>query len=132
PTTRGETSHAPSPPLRTMAAAPLRSELQQNEPIRLMPNRGSRGHGPDPVVQSVPAAAAAPTLGTGFDGVGQGFTGPQGSFSVTGAPPDTNAAVGSTQLVEIVNTAFAVFSKSGTVLFGPAATHTLWSGFGGS
>jgi hypothetical protein len=51
---------------------------------------------------------------------------------VTGAPPDTNAAVGSTQVVEIVNTAFAVFSKTGTVLFGPAATNTLWSNFGGS
>jgi hypothetical protein len=51
---------------------------------------------------------------------------------VTGAPPDTNAAVGSTQVVEIVNTAFAVFSKTGTVLYGPAATNTLWAGFGGS
>jgi hypothetical protein len=133
PTIRVETFHDHSAPLRTMAAATMRSELQQNEPIRLMPNRARRGaHAPDPVVQSTPGAASAPTLGTGFDGIGQGFSGPQGSFSVTGAPPDTNAAVGSTQVVELVNTAFAVFNKSGTALFGPAATNTLWSGFGGS
>jgi hypothetical protein len=130
-TIRVETFHDHSAPLRTMAPAPLRAELQENEPIRLMPNRGN-GNRHDPVVQSAPGTAAAPTLGTGFDGIGQGFTGPSGTFSVTGAPPDTNAAVGSTQVVEIVNTAFAVFSKTGTVLFGPAATNTLWSGFGGS
>ena len=130
-TIRVETFHDHSAPLLTMAPASLRSELQENEPIHLMPNRGN-GNRRDPVVQSSPGAASAPTLGTGFDGIGQGFTGPAGTFSVTGAPPDTNAAVGSTQVVEIVNTAFAVFSKSGTVLFGPAATNTLWSGFGGS
>jgi hypothetical protein len=30
-----------------------------------------------------------------------------------------------------VNTSFAVFDKTGKVLLGPAATRTLWSGFGG-
>jgi hypothetical protein len=130
-TIRTETFHDHSAPLASMAPAQLRSELQENEPIRQMPNRGN-GNRRDPVVQSAPGVGSAPTLGTGFDGIGQGFTGPAGTFSVTGAPPDTNAAVGSTQVVEIVNTAFAVFSKTGTVLFGPAATNTLWSGFGGS
>jgi hypothetical protein len=130
-TIRTETYHDHSAPLRTFSAAPLRSTQAENEPIRSMPN-SPRGQHHDPVIQSAPGVAAAPTLGTGFDGIGQGFSGPQGSFSVTGAPPDTNAAVGSTQVVEIVNTAFAVFSKTGTVLFGPAATNTLWSGFGGS
>ncbi len=130
-TIRTETYHDHSIPLAQMPAAPLRSEQAENEPIRLMPNRAPGQHH-DPVVQSAPGVAAAPTLGAGFDGIGQGFSGPQGTFSVTGAPPDTNAAVGATQVVEIVNTAFAVFSKSGTVLFGPAATNTLFSGFGGA
>jgi hypothetical protein len=130
-TIRTETFHDHSIPLAQMTAAPLREEQGENEPIRLMPNRG-RGVHADPVIQSAPGVAAAPTLGAGFDGIGQGFSGPQGTFTVTGAPPDTNAAVGSTQVVEIVNTAFAVFSKTGTVQYGPAATNTLFSGFGGA
>jgi hypothetical protein len=82
---------------------------------------------PDTAVQSAPGAAAAPTLGTSFDGVGNGFTG----FAVNSAPPDTNGQVGPNHYVQIVNSAFAIFNKSGTKLYGPAATKTLWSGFGG-
>jgi hypothetical protein len=89
-----------------------------------------KAHQPDPVVQTT-ASPAVPTISTSFDGLGQGFTGPQGSFSVTGVPPDPNALVGATQIVEIVNTGFAVFSKTGAVLYGPANTNTLFSGFGG-
>jgi hypothetical protein len=128
-TIRYEDHHDQSAPLASMPAAPLRSVQGPNEPVRRMPNRGG-ATAADPVVQSA-VGRAAPTLGAGFDGLGQGFTGPQGTFSVTGIPPDTNAAVGSTQIVEIVNTGFAVFNKTGTVLYGPAATNTLFSGFGG-
>ncbi|WP_290863854.1 proprotein convertase P-domain-containing protein [Hamadaea sp.] len=129
-TIRYEDHHDHSIPLAQMAAQPLRDEQAENEPIHTMPNRGHGVHA-DPVVQTA-IGPAAPTVGTGFDGLGQGFSGPQGSFSVTGIPPDTNAAVGSTQIVEIVNTGFAVFSKTGTVQYGPAATNTLFSGFGGA
>jgi hypothetical protein len=82
---------------------------------------------PDTAVQSAPGAAAAPALGTSFDGVGNGFTG----FTVNSAPPDTNGQVGPNHYVQIVNSAFAIFNKSGAKLYGPAATNTLWSGFGG-
>ena len=85
----------------------------------------------DPVIQATPGAAAAPALGLGFEGIGQGFSGPSGSFTVTGAPPDPNGAVGPNHFVEIVNTSFAVFNKTGTALYGPVPTNTLWSGFGG-
>ena len=47
------------------------------------------------------------------------------------APPDTSAAAGLTQYVELVNTKYAVYSKTGSLLFGPVNTNTLWSGFGG-
>ena len=67
--------------------------------------------------------------GANFDGLGQGFTGPAGPFTGTAVPPDPNAAVGANQIVELVNTGFAVFDKSGTTLYGPAATNTLFSGF---
>ena len=74
----------------------------------------------------------APTLIGGVDGVGNGFIGPQGSFTVNSAPPDTNGAVGTTQYVQIVNSSIAVFKKSDkSVVFGPVNTATLWSGFGG-
>src|SRR5262249_2364661 len=85
----------------------------------------------DTVIQSRPGTAAAPTLSQSFEGIGQGFAGPAGTFSVTSAPPDPNGAVGPTQFVEIVNQSFAVFDKSGAPIFGPVATSTLWSGFGG-
>lgn len=85
----------------------------------------------DPVAQTAPVAAAAPATSASFDGVGQGFTGPQGTWTVNVAPPDTVSAVGPNHIVEAVNSGFAIFNKSGTVLYGPVNTNTLWSGFGG-
>jgi hypothetical protein len=53
-------------------------------------------------------------------------------FGFAFVPPDTNGAVGATQFVQIVNVTIAVYDKSsGAVQLGPAAIHTLWSGFGG-
>src|SRR5579859_1451435 len=78
-----------------------------------------------------PATAAAPSLLTSFEGIGQGFSGPNGTFTVGAAPPDPNGTVGPNHYVEIVNTDFAVFNKSGTPLYGPVPINTLWSGFGG-
>ncbi|HEY2397054.1 MAG TPA: hypothetical protein VGH81_13910 [Rudaea sp.] len=74
----------------------------------------------------------APTFQNGIDGVGKGFSGPQGAFTVQYAPPDTVGAVGATQYVQIVNVGMAVFNKSTkAVVYGPVPTSTLWSGFGG-
>ncbi|GAA2518762.1 hypothetical protein [Streptomyces longisporus] len=81
---------------------------------------------PDPVVQSSPGGPSAPSTGTNFEGIGAG------NYSITGVPPDPNAAVGSSQIVETVNTAYAVYSKSGATVLAPTNTSTLWSGFGGS
>ncbi len=79
---------------------------------------------------SSPLAAATP--GLGFDGVGNGFTGPQGAYTVQSAPPDTTGAIGRTQYVQWVNSSFAVFDKtSGNAVYGPVAGNTLWTGFGG-
>ena len=80
---------------------------------------------------SATTAARIPSTNLNFDGVGNGFTGPSGTFTVNAAPPDTNAAVGPNHVVQIVNTDYAVFNKSGTAVFGPVAINTLWSGFGG-
>jgi hypothetical protein len=76
--------------------------------------------------------SALTTPGFNVDGVGNGFTGPQGTFHVQYAPPDTNGAIGATQYVQWVNVSFAVFDKAtGAPVYGPVAGNTLWSGFGG-
>src|SRR5690242_15903959 len=48
------------------------------------------------------------------------------------APPDTNGAVGATQYVQWVNSAFAIYNKStGALISGPTAGNALWQGFAG-
>jgi hypothetical protein len=109
------------------------SHHDTSPPLRAMPQRGKATAKTAAVQSSAPTAtSAAPVAGQSFDGVGAGFTGPQGTYTVNPAPPDTNSAVGPNQVVEIVDSAFAVFDKTGRVLYGPANNNTLWSGFGGS
>src|SRR5678816_2689713 len=89
----------------------------------------------DGAVQSGTARARlAPAPLAGVDGLGAGFTGPDGSFTVHWAPPDTVGAVGKTQYVQIVNDGLAVFDKTEdqNVVYGPVPTNTPWVGFGGA
>jgi Concanavalin A-like lectin/glucanases superfamily/Domain of unknown function (DUF2341) len=82
---------------------------------------------PDQALQLQVGPAVASTAGLNFDGVGVGL----GGFVPNAAPPDTNGAVGATQYVQWVNGSFAVFNKTtGSLLYGPVAGNTLWSGFG--
>lgn len=80
----------------------------------------------DTVAQTEAGTAAAPPVSANFEGLGAGF--PTGVYSY---PPDVAAAVGTTQVAEVVNSSFAVFSKTGTKLYGPVTTNTIFSGFGG-
>lgn len=72
------------------------------------------------------------TIGLSFEGVGNTST--LNCPSVAGftvAPPDTNAAVGDTQVVQWVNVCYAVFDKSsGALIAGPLAGTNFWKGFG--
>ena len=81
----------------------------------------------DTAVQSEVSSTEAPTPGVGFEGVGTGLPG----AIVNSAPPDTNGDVGPSHYVQIVNTQFAVFNKTGAVVYGPVNSNTLWRGFGG-
>jgi len=72
-----------------------------------------------------------------FDGLGSGFEGPQGTTNFRN-PSDNSLAVGPDHIVQIVNSRIAIYSKrarkydkSGTVLYGPVATKSVWAGFGG-
>ena len=79
---------------------------------------------------------AAPLVES-FDGLGAGFQGPQGTATFRN-PSDNSLAVGPDHIVQIVNSRIAIYSKkgskygkSGTVLYGPVATKSVWTGFGG-
>ncbi len=78
-------------------------------------------------VSSVPTATTftyAQTAANATSGNGTA----SGTFTVNSAPPDTDGAVGRTQYIQLVNTAFAVFDKSTqAVLAGPTNTNNLWS-----
>jgi hypothetical protein len=124
----GDDHHDVSAPLRDMAPAALVPRHEHpDQPLPAPPTLTTA----DPVVQRSAPAAAAPATGTNFDGVGDGFAGPAGVFSVSSAPPDTNGAVGPNHYVDLVNTSLAVFNKTGGVVYGPVTTNTVWSGFGG-
>ncbi|MBL0171723.1 MAG: hypothetical protein IPP90_13560 [Gemmatimonadaceae bacterium] len=72
-----------------------------------------------------------------FDGLGVGFTGPQGT-SVTRNPSDNSLAVGRDHIVQTVNSRMAIFTKkgrrfdtTGRTLYGSVPTNTVFKGFGG-
>ncbi len=72
-----------------------------------------------------------------FDGLGTGFTGPQGAVTARN-PSDNSLAVGPDHIVQIVNSRMAIFTKAGRrydstgkVLYGPVPTNNVFRGFGG-
>ncbi len=123
--------HDTSPPLRSIRPiAPMAPATIREIPLFPRPRPQptgptaalAEGQAPDPVVQHWAGALAMPSPTQNFEGIS----------NVDGVlPPDTNGDVGPNHYVQMVNLSFAIFSKSGTVLFGPANTNTLWSGFGG-
>ncbi len=119
--------HDVSPPLRDIAGTPG-AEGRREKPLRLIP-LGLSQHQDDPVVQGNVGPLVATTSGLNFAGVGNGDYG----FTPNAAPPDTNAAVGDTQVVQWVNESYAVFDKTtGAIAAGfPKAGSSVWSGFGG-
>ena len=80
---------------------------------------------PDAVTQTLVLPQVSTTPGLSFDGINDA----QGGGFV---PPDTNASVGDTQVVETVNVAYAVYSKTtGALEFGPVSIQTLYAPLGG-
>jgi purple acid phosphatase-like protein len=119
-----------SPPLRSLRPAPRagsdhgrdRGALEFRSAVGAQP-----AVSPGPPAGTGAPVGSAPTVGANFDGIGQGL----GTYAVCCAPPDPNGAVGPNHYVQAVNLDFAVFSKAGVLLFGPAPLNTMWSGFGG-
>jgi hypothetical protein len=128
-----EVKHDLSPPLRDLPQLDLSQEKDKaprEHPVKPIPIPAQKNAPAeeDKGLQSIsvgPFVAATPIAN--FDGVGIP------NYGVNAAPPDTNGAVGSTQYVQWVNSAFAVFNKAtGAMLPGfPKNGNTLWAGFGG-
>ncbi len=118
--------HDVSPALRDLAPLPAGEEDQPGPPRDLLENRPTHAHAPgsavtDPVVQSTLSGATAPSTAASFAGGG----------NLDGVyPPDTNGDIGPNDYVQWVNLHFTIYSRTGAVLYGPAAGNTLWSGFG--
>ena len=116
-------------------SAPLRDLVRGARPIGGPPREVKvKPIPPDPdgpaaadPTQKAPLAYSSATVGAGFDGLGSGFPG----FTVQYAPPDTNASVGSTQVVQWVNASYVVFNKDGSVALAPFQGNVPWIGFGG-
>src|SRR5688572_4953489 len=120
--------HDTSRALRDMppVAPARRTDPDEREPRGT--RRIVRGRGrPDPVVQRSSGTARVTALSQTVDGVG----------NVNAVlPPDTNAAVGPNHYVHAVNVSFAIYAKGDTstppsLIYGPAETSTIWTGFGG-
>ena len=100
------------------------AQPKKERPLHGFP--GATTGAPDGAVQST-VSTAAPAASSSFEGIGQGFAG----FTVQYAPPDTNGAVGPNNFLQTVNVSFAVFGKTGSLVYGPAKINTLFTGFGG-
>jgi hypothetical protein len=116
---QGEIKHDKSPPLKTIPPKHKPKDKFIRDEFRF-PNRIGSG-GADPVIQTKSPTPAAPVTGAGWRGISANDS----------LPPDPNAAAGPNHIVETVNHGFQVFSKTGTSLYGPADTNTIWTGFGG-
>ncbi len=122
-----EDAHGVVGPVSSMAFGTLTQANETSARPRLASPvaNGSAAQGEDSVVQEIAGPMVAATPGLSFMGLGLGFPG----FTVQYAPPDTNAAVGATQIVEVVNLSFAVFNKaSGAILKGPVTLNNLFTG----
>ena len=89
------------------------------------------------IEQTTQGAGAAPQVLASFDGLGADFAGPQGPAEGRN-PSDNSLAIGTDEIVQIVNSHLAVYSKqgkvypaSGKVVFGAVVTNTLFAEFGG-
>ena len=114
-----------SPPLRDIAPKPItmgaRKAENENPSIPLIGHKNE----PDSIVQRSFGLLAMPSPINTFEGIG--FPG----VNCNCAPPDTNGEVGPNHYLQMVNTGFAVWNKSGGLVLTPRANNTVWSGFGG-
>jgi hypothetical protein len=129
PTITWAAAHDTSPPLRDLAAGRIAPDADDpaDEPDRGPIATGDGGYSVDGALQSAVPATTIPSTQQNFEGLSN-----QANFDIFGFrvnPPDPNGEVGPNNYVEMINLAFGVYDKAGTLLLGPVDTGTLWSGF---
>ncbi len=121
-----------SKPLRSIEEVPY-GVRKRNWKNKLVPNKfdvddelkhQKQLDGPDPVRQDK-IMYGGRNQGT----VGENFGGITNTYGV--APPDTDGDVGHDHYFQMVNQGFAIWDKSGNLLYGPVDNITLWDGFTG-
>jgi hypothetical protein len=119
----GSLAHAPQ-------ADHSREAARREIPLKAAPGGGNRprpgGGATDGALQTSATTPSALVAGTiNVDGVGVGIT---ATYKDCCTPPDTNLAVGPTQVVQWVNLDYAAFDKStGAKVLGPLAGNTIWA-----
>jgi fibronectin type 3 domain-containing protein len=117
-----EVRHAVSPPMRNVVPTPP-SPASGLIPLRHPKPARPGASAQDPVLQAntTTATSSNTTGGFNFDGIASdGYI-----------PPDTNLAVGATQVVETVNVDYAVYDKStGAQIQAPRAIHNVFAALG--
>ena len=126
-------AHDTSPTLRSLAANHTNPHLAdgpdspRENRAEEVPDHPDNGFTGDPTTQdALPAAQVGSTI-RNFEGLSN--TDNFNLFGFRVNPPDPVGDVGPTQYVEMVNLAFAVYSKTGSLLLGPVDTGALWDGF---
>jgi hypothetical protein len=131
-----------SPPLAELAtkAAAQQGDHLTHAPIlpklsKLTAAQQSKFGAAPSVFQPLTGSPISATIGQSFEGVGMNDNALHDCHALLGfhvAPPDTEAAVGDTQVVQWVNLCYAVFDKSnGSLIAGPFLGNAFWAGFGG-
>ncbi|GAP63268.1 hypothetical protein ARMA_1691 [Ardenticatena maritima] len=115
-----------SPELRTIAPTLKADSLKSREiPLWPLPRKAAPTNSTEraPVLEpAAPAAPAIPAPNLTFEGLD----------NVNNVlPPDPVGDIGPNHYVEMVNIAFAIYDRSGNLLYGPANNNTLFAGFGG-
>lgn len=90
-------------------------ELYEEPPPKLVDNLLPE------TIQTLAGPEFSATVSTSFDAV----------TALGSAPPDTTMAVGPSHIVVWVNSRYAVYNKTGTLLLGPVNGNTLFTGVGG-
>jgi hypothetical protein len=120
-----------SAPLKDLASLPqpLQYGFHEANPVHQVPKHIFGGQALDTAEQSSIDAAGRFGVAANFLGVGNGFP----NYSVPDAPPDTNMAVGDTQILQWVNVSYTVCQKTAPYTCGPAVLgNQLWSGLSGN
>ena len=128
-------AHSTSLPLYALAADSEDDERgefsEQNNAATIPPPVITTPSGAEKTEQRSLGTKPGATLVVSFDGLGAGFTGPQGTATLRN-PSDNSLAVGPNHIMQTVNTRTAIFDKKGNVLYGPVPNNTVFKGFGGA